>query len=148
MNTIFDKATRDSLVGRVNTLGQNSTGQWGKMNIYQMLKHCTLAEEMYLGRKQYSRTFLGRLIGPMALKNMLKDDRPLGRNAPTNSHFKVRETNGDVEAEKKKWILLLEEYAAYSMPSFEHWFFGNMTKEQLGQFVYKHTDHHLRQFNS
>jgi len=58
MKTVFDKATRDELTGRINTLNENSTAQWGGMNIYQMLKHCTLAEEMYLGKKLYKRVFL------------------------------------------------------------------------------------------
>jgi len=28
-----------------------------------------------------------------------------------------------------------------------HPFFGKMTKEQVGYLAYKHTDHHLWQFN-
>ncbi|HEY5327063.1 MAG TPA: DUF1569 domain-containing protein [Mucilaginibacter sp.] len=148
MKIIFDKTTRDELVARINTLDENSKAQWGKMNIYQMLKHCTLAEEMYLGKKKYSRVFLGRIIGQMALRNLLKYERPMGRNAPTSSHFIVSENNGDIVAERKKWIALLEEYGHFSNPELVHWFFGKMTKEQIGYFVYKHTDHHLRQFNS
>ncbi len=46
-----------------------------------------------------------------------------------------------------KLISLIEEYEDFSNHDFEHWFFGKMTKGQVGYFVYKHTDHHLRQFN-
>ena len=113
-----------------------------------MLKHCTLCEEMYLGKKKYKRAFIGRLFGRIGLKNLMKDDMPLQRNAPTSAAFKIKESDGDVNAEKKKWISLTEEYAHYSNDDFEHWFFGKMTKDQVGCFVYKHTDHHLRQFNS
>ena len=148
MKTVFDKTTRDELTGRIKTLDENSMPQWGKMNIYQMLKHCNLAEEMYLGKKKYNRVLLGRILGKIALKNLLKDETPMARNAPTSPHFKVTETEGDVIAERDKWIALIGEYANYSNPDFEHWFFGKMTKEQIGHFVYKHTDHHLRQFNS
>jgi hypothetical protein len=42
----------------------------------------------------------------------------------------------------------MEAYANYSNNNFTHWFFGKMTKDQVEYFVYKHTDHHLRQFNS
>lgn len=147
MKTIFDKQTRDQLIDRVNSLDENSTPQWGTMNIYQMLKHCTIAEEMYLGKKQYKRMFLGRLLGKVMLKKMLKDDSPMQRNAPTSPHFKVSENSGDVEAQKREWITLIQEYEHFSNPGLVHWFFGTMTKEQVGQFVYKHTDHHLRQFN-
>jgi hypothetical protein len=148
MKTVFDKQTRDNLATRINSLSENSTAQWGKMNVYQMLKHCTIAEEMYLGRTKYDRVFFGRLFGKIALKSLLKDESPMRKNAPTSKHFIVSEIGGDVETEKQKWITLINEYADFSNNGFEHWFFGNMTKEQVGQFVYKHTDHHLRQFNS
>jgi hypothetical protein len=39
MKTIFDKATRDELTARINMLTENSGPNWGKMNVYQMLKH-------------------------------------------------------------------------------------------------------------
>ncbi|MEO8414798.1 MAG: DUF1569 domain-containing protein [Ginsengibacter sp.] len=148
MKSIFDKTTRDELIKRINLLNENSAAQWGKMNIYQMLKHCTLCEEMYLGKTKYKRAFIGRLFGKIGLRNLLKDEKSIQRNAPTSPAFKIAETTGNVSAEKMKWISLIGEYAKYSNDNFEHWFFGKMTKEQVGRFVYKHTDHHLRQFNS
>jgi hypothetical protein len=148
MKTIFDKTTRDELIVRINRLNENSIARWGKMNIYQMLKHCTLCEEMYLGKRKYPRAFIGRLFGRIGLRNLLKDETPIKPNAPTSSYFKIKERSGNILAEKMKWISLIDEYAEYSNENFEHWFFGEMTKEQVGQFVYKHTDHHLRQFNT
>ena len=44
--------------------------------------------------------------------------------------------------------LALNAYEHFNVTGFVHWFFGKMTREQIGQLVYKHTDHHLRQFNS
>jgi hypothetical protein len=54
----------------------------GKMNIYQMLKHCTIWEEWILGKNQpkYKQTFLGLIFGKMVLKKMTKDEKPLDRN--------------------------------------------------------------------
>jgi len=147
MKTIFDKTTREDLIRRINLLDENSKPLWGKMNVHQMLTHCIRCEEMYLGRKQYKRAFMGRLFGRIGLHNLLKDDRPLGKNAPTAAAFKVAETTGDVAAEKAGWIALLREYENYRQEQFTHWFFGKMTKDQVGFFVYKHSDHHLRQFN-
>src|SRR5665811_1582683 len=107
MKSIFDKTTRDELINRINLLNENSTAQWGKMNIYQMLKHCTLCEEMYLGKKKYKRAFIGRVFGKIGLKNLLKNENPLQRNSPTSSEFKIKEISGDVIAEKFKWIALI-----------------------------------------
>jgi hypothetical protein len=147
MKTIFDKTTRDELIERMNRLNENSKAQWGKMNIYQMLKHCTLCEEMYLGKTKYKRAFIGRLFGKIGLRNLLKDETPLKPNSPTSRSFKITEVNGNVAGEKNKWAALIQEYEKYNNNDFSHWFFGKMSKEQVGYFVYKHTDHHLRQFN-
>jgi Protein of unknown function (DUF1569) len=150
MKTIFDKTTREELICRIKTLNENNTAQWGKMNIYQMLKHCTIWDEWILGKnnQKYKQEFLGLIFGKMALKRMIKDERPFDRNVPTGSYFKIKEKNGNVEAEKKKWINLIEDYENYSNPGFIHDFFGKMTREQVGLLAYKHTDHHLRQFMS
>ena len=149
MKTIFDKSTRGELINRINALNENSTAKWGKMNVYQMLKHCTLWQEMILQNKKYKRAFIGLFLGKMLLKNEVKDDRPMKQNNPTIPELKISETNGDIESEKIKLISLMNEYSQYSFPdfSFVHPFFGKMTKEQIGYHAYKHIDHHLRQFN-
>lgn len=148
MKSIFDNSTRAGLIGRINTLNETSTAKWGKMNIYQMLKHCTVYEEMMLGKVRYKRAFLGRLFGKMALKEFTQDESPIKQNVPTLSELKVKVNHGDVAAEKKKWIALLEEYPDTPCTDIVHSFFGELTKAQIGILVYKHTDHHLRQFNS
>ena len=148
MKTIFDKTTREELIDRIKTLNDNSTRQWGKMTLYQMLKHCTQWEEMALGHKKYKQTLLGRLFGKMALKDFITDDTPFKQNVPTVPDFRIKENNGNWADESAKWILLIEEYAQFSNPDFIHPFFGKMTKEQIGYLAYKHIDHHLRQFNA
>jgi len=146
MKSVLDKAARCELITRINQLDEYSQPQWGEMNIYQMLKHCRLCEELYLGKIAKKRVFMGRLFGRSALKNILSEDKDFPKNAPTSVLFKVKESSGDISAEKHNWIALIEQYDNYSN-EFVHWFFGKMTREQVGQFVYKHDDHHLRQFN-
>lgn len=147
MKTIFDDATREELIGRITTLNQESSAQWGKMNVYQMIKHCSLWEQMILNNIPYPRVFAGRIFGRMVIKAVLKDDAPLRRNSPTIAPLKVT-GDGDMTAEKNNWISLIQSYPEKAPSTFIHPFFGKMTREQVGQLVYKHIDHHLRQFNS
>ena len=147
MKTMFDKLTREELIGRINKLDENSLPQWGKMNSFQMLKHCTLWEEMIAGQKKYKRVFLGYVFGKLALKQVTKDETPLRRSTPSTSALIIKETSGNMPAEKKKWIGLIEGYQNFSNTNFIHPFFGKMSKEQIGIMAYKHADHHLRQFN-
>ena len=146
MQTIFNTTTREELINRINSLNTNSKAQWGKMDVYQMLKHCTLWEEMIQSKKNHKRMFMGRVFGKMALKSVLKDEAPLRHSTPTIPELVIT-TKGDVELQKAEWIARIKQYEHFSNPNFEHVFFGKMTEEQIGQMVYKHIDHHLRQFN-
>jgi hypothetical protein len=147
VKSIVDRNVRDEVISRINLLSPANTAQWGKMNLYQMLRHCTLWEEMMQGKKQYKRMWMGRLFGKMALRRVLKDEAPLGRSTPTLSELVIKEKEGDVEAQKTEWISAIKAYEHFSNKDFVHVFFGKMTEEQIGYLVYKHIDHHLRQFN-
>lgn len=148
MKTIFDKKTRDELIRRINSLNENSRPQWGKMNTYQMVKHCSLWEEMVSGELRCKQAFIGRVFGKMALRGLLKDESPLRRSTPTSPELRVAEGDGDINTQKARWITMIEKNAQSSKPGFMHPFFGQMTREQVGYLAYKHIDHHLRQFNS
>ena len=150
MNTIFDKSIRDELINRVNSINKNSKALWGKMNIYQMTRHCTIWNEWVLGKHSsvYKQEFLGKIFGKMALKSNTKDDKPIGKNMPAGKAFIIKEKDGDLETHKTLWTNQITAYEQFSNDDFIHDFFGKMTIEQIGIFVYKHNDHHLRQFNA
>lgn len=148
MKSIFELSTREELSTRINSLSPQHSAQWGKMNVYQMVKHCTLCEDMFLGRLRIKRVFIGRLIGPMVLRKILKDDKPFGKDSPTSPLLKTVGDTGDIEQQKREWISRVESYAGFDDPHFVHPFFGPMSKEQVGVFAYKHADHHLRQFGA
>jgi len=148
MNSVFETSTREELIKRINSLNDNNKAQWGKMNAFQMAKHCTQCDDMFLGKTKIKRVFIGRLIGKMILKKTLKDASPFGKNSPTAPVLVTTNDSGDIELQKKEWINRVEQYANYNNPDFVHPFFGAMKKDQVGYFVYKHADHHLRQFGA
>jgi hypothetical protein len=149
MKSIFDTATRAEILNRIDSLDGGIKPAWGQMTVTMMVKHCVLCEEYYHGHFLVDRSFLGRLIGKMAIRKLLKDDQSMmQKNAPTLSQFKVVNNIENLELEKEKWKSLIEQYSSFDKEYFTHWFFGKMSKEQLGQFIYKHCDHHLRQFRS
>lgn len=149
MKSIFDKKTREEVTARINSLTPNNKPLWGKMTVTQMVRHCSLCEEYYYGDIKINRSFLGRIVGKMAMNSILKDENStFNKNAPTSASLKVTQNINNLEFEKDKWKLLVERYSAFGQENFNHWFFGKMTKNQLGQFVYKHCDHHLKQFGA
>lgn len=147
MKTIFDRETRDVLIARVDSLEEASKPLWGKMNVFQMTRHCCIWNEWVLGKSdhKYKQDLLGKIFGRMALKSNTKDDRPIGKNLPAGI-FVIKEKEGDFRIQKDILIDLISGYGSFSNDRFVHDFFGIMTKDQIGIFVYKHADHHLRQF--
>ncbi|WP_192822653.1 DUF1569 domain-containing protein [Rufibacter sp. LB8] len=149
MKTIFDEAVRAELIARIQLLSPSHQPVWGKMNVSQMLQHNTYWNCWILGQgtHTYKQAFLGKVFGKIALRKMIKDEQPFDKNIPTSAQFKVTNTTAtNLEPEKASWVALLKAYQQYSNPRFIHDFFGKMTKEEIGVLVYKHTDHHLRQF--
>jgi hypothetical protein len=144
MQTVFSNDTTNELNQRIAKLSAQKQALWGKMDFFQMLRHCTLSDELFQGRQTRRRLFIGRLFGRIALNNVLKS-KGMRKNMPTHPDLKIK-TSGDVEAEKLKWMALISNYTNLPQEDFMHPFFGKMTRDEIGQFVYKHADHHLKQF--
>ncbi len=149
MKNLFNQSNRLEILNRIDKLNENSKAQWGKMNVYQMTKHCSIWDEWVLGKNSpiYKQEFFGRIFGKMALKSNVKDDRPMKKNMPAGKAFTIKEKEGNVDTQKIIWMDLVAEYEHFSNPAFIHDFFGKMTDEQIGILAYKHADHHLRQFD-
>lgn len=150
MKTVFDARVQQELQQRIANLNHDAPAQWGKMNVSQMLRHCTLWTEWVQGTGAYtSHTYkqdlLGKILGRWALRSNTKNDKPIGRNMPAGA-FAIQEKINDLHAQKALWQQYLAGYTQFSNDRFIHDFFGKMTREQIGIFAYKHYDHHLRQF--
>lgn len=147
MKSIFDKEIRYTVINRINSLNENSKAQWGRMTVAQMVRHCSICEEYYYGKLKVKRSFLGRIFGKLAIEMILSNETTgFKKNSTTPPQFKVTELDLLVETEKDNWKQLINKYETFPEDQFTHWFFGKMNRRQLGQFIYKHSDHHLRQF--
>lgn len=147
MKTISANDSREELIARIASLGENDIAVWGRMDVGQMVRHCILWDRVAQGKNVLKRSFAGRVFGRMALQEFIRDDSPLRRNIPSASGLVVTDVVGDLHAEKKRWIEGIKEYGYLPNVVVVHPFFGKMTKEQIGLLAYKHTDHHLRQFS-
>ena len=148
MKNLFDAATANDVKERIGRLGPNSVRQWGKMNAAQAMAHCATAMEWAVGDSFPPRMFLGRVFGTLAKSRVLKDEKPMGRNAPTAKSLVVADER-DLEAERKRLCVLIERFAAAGpkgCTKHPHTFFGPLTPEEWAVLMYKHLDHHLRQF--
>ena len=147
MKTVFDPDDREVLIGRIGALSASDRALWGKMNVGQMVRHLVLSQEWFLEGRRLKGNLLGRLIGAMIFTKVMKEER-MRKNTPTLPELMVADTDIDLSRERQVLMGLVRRYGMYEYPAggFIHPFFGRMTREQIGGFVYKHLDHHLRQF--
>jgi len=147
MLNLFDSHTHQLMIERLNTLSENSPGLWGKMNVSQMLAHCKAAFKIPLTERKLSVAFIGKLIG-WAFRQKLYNESLWKKNLPTSPGFKiVDERIFDIEKKQleeliNRFYTLGPEKAGKQV----HPLFGKLTPEQWGQAMYKHLDHHFRQF--
>lgn len=150
MRTIFDTTVAAELKRRIETLQPTSPRQWGKMNASQAVAHCGRALEMAVGDRRPPRMLIGRLIGRIIRPLALRDDAPMRRNSPTMPDLVVRDEH-DFHAEQARLLALVDRFVAAGprgCTTHPHSFFGRLTPDEWGVLMYKHLDHHLRQFDA
>lgn len=147
MKSMFIKTDADEMIERINKLTPETQRQWGKMNVCQMMAHASLSVEAAIGARSFKRSFIGRIIGPFA-KSVITSDKPFGRNNPTSPEYVVSNPE-EFEVEKKKLIDLVQRMydgGKQGVTDEPHTFFGKLTPTEWGLLIYKHLDHHFRQF--
>lgn len=148
MKDLYEAAAAKEVKERIARLRPDSERQWGKMSAAQAAAHCSVAMEWAVGDIRPPRMFLGRIFGPMAKSKMLGNDRPMGKNAPTAKSLLVPDER-DLGVEQKRLCTLIDRFASAGprgCTTHPHAFFGRLTPEEWASLMYKHLDHHLRQF--
>jgi uncharacterized protein DUF1569 len=147
MSTLFDAATATEFINRINKLTPATQRQWGKMDVAQMMAHCTTGLEMAAGTTLYKRAFIGRILGPFFKKDMMSA-KPMGKSLPTLKEMTYVDVR-DFEDEKQKLIMEVRSFlrrGEKGIPEHTHPFFGPMTTHEWAYSATKHLDHHLKQF--
>lgn len=147
MKSLFDKEIFDEINRRLNTLTPSSPRQWGKMDVAQMLAHCKVAFRVPLSEHPMKRSMLGLLVGWM-IKQKLYNDDPWKKNLPTAPEFRITNQK-DFEKERAELAMLIHTFYTRgkgNVGKYPHPMFGSFTQDQWGQAMYKHLDHHFRQF--
>lgn len=148
MTSINNKEVLDQLIKRIELLTPQSKGKWGKMNVNQMLEHLKVGMDIPVGNVNTKRNFMGFLFGKMILKSQMKDDKGLKKNLPTDKSFIITDTK-DFEKIKKELFNTIKQYSSLNPKSINnklHPFFGKLTYDEWGVLIYKHFNHHLKQF--
>lgn len=143
MPTIWDPATRHALVARIERLTADATPAWGSMNAPGMAAHLNDALRMAIGELPVKPRWMPIRYFP--LKQLIVYVLPMPKSAPTAPELLVRGSDADLARERAAFAGNLEKVAA-APTLVDHPAFGRLTRTAWGALIWKHTDHHLRQF--
>lgn len=147
MNNLFEASVAQEIIYRIEQLQPESKAIWGKMTVAQMFAHCTGGLQMANGEIQLPRRFLGRILGPF-FKASYYNDLPFPKGINTDKALVIKEAK-DFIIEQQNLILYVNKFQKGNVQhctKAPHPFLGYFTAEQWAKGMYKHIDHHLRQF--
>ena len=150
MPSLFEPATKQAILERLARLGPKASRQWGKMDAAQMLAHCSVAMEAGTGDKPLKQRLIGKVFARFVKGSLLKTEKPFPRNSPTDPTFVMSDPK-DFAKEKDHLTNLIDRFCTAGPQhagKHTHSFFGRITGDDWGVVMYKHLDHHLRQFGA
>lgn len=146
MQTLFHPGTLAEIVGRIDHLTSDSTPAWGRMSVGEMVCHLSDYLRVALGHAP-AQAIGNALTAALARAVFLRLPLRFPKNARTLPE--LRRTAPDTLARDVAMLkTLLEEFV--SRKQRREWprnpLFGRLTGAEWAGLVYRHTDHHLRQF--
>lgn len=147
MQTLFEPSGRQEILARLDRLPPTCARQWGKMTPAQMMEHCARALEVATGDLPLKHSLMGKILGPLVKKGIL-GEKPFSKNSPTDPSFVVSDER-DFGKEKERLVKVVGRFCDLGPDSAGtkvHSFFGKLSGDEWGRLMYKHLDHHLKQF--
>jgi hypothetical protein len=148
MKNLYEAARVAEVKERLAQLGPDSKRLWGTMNPAQALAHCSAGIELALGDRIPPRMVVGRIIGRIIKPMVVGNDAPMRRNSPTTKDLVVQDKR-DLQTERERLRGLIDRFVAAGSngcTTHPHSFFGPLTPDEWATLMYKHLDHHFRQF--
>lgn len=145
----FEPAVVEALIRRIDTLRADSPALWGTLDAARMCAHCCTPYEQLRGEKGGGSWPL-RLLARTFLKRGILGEAPYKRNLPTAPWFRIADPR-DFERERTRLAALVRSHHGEGRGAFEgriHVTFGRLTAAEWSTLLYKHLDHHLRQFGA
>jgi len=150
MKDIFKKETTNEVITRINSLTNETQPKWGKMNVGQMLAHCSVTYEMVYTDKHPKPNFLVKTLLKLFVKKAVVSEKPFPKNIRTAPQF-VMVDEKDFKLEKNRlvdYLVQTQELGGDYFNNKESHSFGKLTTSEWNNSFYKHLDHHLTQFGA
>lgn len=147
---LFNEKESQKTITRINSLSHETQAKWGKMNVSQMLAHCSVAYELVYTDKHPKPKGFQKFMIKLFAKNIVVGPKPYKKNSRTAPMFLITDSR-DFEIEKKRLVDYLEKTQQLGTAHFngkESDAFGPLSDKEWNTLFSKHLDHHLVQFGA
>ncbi|MEO8199546.1 MAG: DUF1569 domain-containing protein [Gemmatimonadota bacterium] len=148
MATVFDPATQDKFLDRMDNLRADMPGLWGRMNAPQMVCHLTDAISIAMG--EITAPPRPGLLSTRFVRWLIISVIPIPRGKAQTSPVFLTTKPGDWASDVARLKTKFRGLAARRHDPATTWpphpRFGQLSPKQIGMLMAKHVDHHLRQF--
>lgn len=148
MKNIFQPNVTAEIIDRINKLNNTTAPQWGKMNVAQMLAHCSVTYEFIFDKNHKKPNALAQFLLKAFVKNTVVNEKPYTKNSRTGPQFLITDERV-FQNEKNRLINYIQKTQQLGENHFdgmESHSFGKLNKTEWNNMFYKHLDHHLSQF--
>lgn len=146
--SVYNKTEAQNLIDRINYLTPATPAKWGKMNVAQMLAHSNVTYEYVFDERNDNHNFLMKFILKTFVKKVVTNEIPYKNNSRTAPAFIIADER-EFEKEKTRLINYINKVVEKGESFFQGKIsssFGELTPTEWNNMMYKHIDHHLRQF--
>jgi len=145
MKSVWQESVRQELKHRLAHLEPGVTPGWGRLTAPRMVLHIIQSFRSSTGDLAVKPKSTPLKFSP--LKELVIYWLPFPRDVPTAPEL-LSGTPGDWADDVSQLAGLIDRYATLERDGTwpVHAAFGRMTGEQWGVLMYRHTDHHFRQF--
>lgn len=150
LHSLWVERDRVELLGRFDRLRPDTSAQWGRMNAPQMLAHVGDSMRMAIGAVKVESRRTPLRFTP--IKQLLIYALPSPpRNLPTPPELRKTPPGAWSEDLRDAKELVRRAVVRYHQPGSkwpDHPQLGKLSPRAWGVLIYKHLDHHLRQFSA
>jgi hypothetical protein len=148
MKNVFNWDDTQELIQRIEILHAGSIALWGKMKVDQMVAHCCVPYEYIFQERNDAPPLLMRWMLRLFFKKAMVNEVPYQPNTPTAPMF-VKADEYSLTEQKIRLIQYIKRVCDLGSAHFEgkkQISLGTLTANEWNGLLYKHLDHHLRQF--
>jgi hypothetical protein len=137
----------NEIIYRLDAISQDAQPLWGKMEVSEMMLHCTQILDAVINSTAKSGTTTWKHVLAKYIFLYVKKDFPKMVKGPKRFDTKGKTSTQDFEILKQNLVKSLSSLKNLNTKlSGFHPFFGKLSHKEWGIMLYKHTHHHFKQF--